>query len=97
MEKRFRVCFDVLVKAYFAFGIEDTDVHLFGMKIDSTIVFVLLGVKSHMASSFGLKCFLSKRHFTMPQEEALNIIKLIKATGDSPSLFAEALARAPYF
>jgi len=60
MEKRFRIGSDVLVKAYLAFGIKDTDVHLFGVQIDSTIVFVLLGVKSHMASSFGLGCFLSK-------------------------------------
>ena len=68
------------VKAYLAFGIKDTDVDLFGMKIDSTVVFVLLDVKSHMASSFGLKCFLSKRHFNMPQEEALNIIKELHLT-----------------
>jgi hypothetical protein len=27
------------------------------MQVDSTIKFVLLGVKSHMASSFGLRCF----------------------------------------
>jgi hypothetical protein len=40
-----------------ATGIENTDKHILGMQVDSTIKFVLLGVKSHMASSFGLKCF----------------------------------------
>ena len=56
------------------------DVHLFSMKIDSTIVFVLLGVKSHMASSFGLKMFSSPRGIlTMPQEEALHNIKAAPA------------------
>jgi len=73
-----RICLDVLVKAYLALGIENTDVHFLGMKVDSTIILVLLGVKFHMASSFGLKCFLSKRHFIMPQEEALNSIKSLK-------------------
>ena len=33
----------------------------------------------------------------MPQEEALNSIKSIKATGDSPCPFTEASAPAPYF
>jgi hypothetical protein len=32
----------------------------------------------------------------MPQEEALNSIKSIKATGDRPMLFAEVVAPAPY-
>jgi len=38
----------------------DTDVHFFGMQVDSAIKFVLFGVKSHMASSFGLKFFVYK-------------------------------------
>ena len=58
-----RICFDVLVKAYLAFGIEETDVYLFGMQVDSTIILVLFGVKFHMASSFGLKCFLDLEAF----------------------------------
>jgi len=54
------------------------------MKIDSTVILVLLGVKSHMASSFGLKCFLSKRHFNMPQEEALHSIKRLHRIANKP-------------
>ena len=52
MEKSFLVCVDVLMNPDIATGIEDTDKHIFGMQIDSTIKFVLLGVKIHMASSF---------------------------------------------
>jgi hypothetical protein len=63
MEERFGVRSDVLVNSDLAFGIEDTDVHLLGVQIDSTIVFVLFGVESHMASSFGLKCFLDQEAF----------------------------------
>jgi hypothetical protein len=52
-----RVRIDVLVNPDVAPGIKDADKHFFGMKVDSTIIFVLFGVKSHRASSFGLKCF----------------------------------------
>lgn len=52
-EKSFLVCVDVLVNPDIATGIEDTDKHIFGMQVNSTIEFVLLGVTSHMASSFG--------------------------------------------
>jgi hypothetical protein len=51
-QKGFRVGMDVLMNPDIATGIEDTDKHIFGMQIDSTIKFVLLGVKIHMASSF---------------------------------------------
>lgn len=51
-EKSFGVCVDVLMNPDLAFGIKDTDKHLFGMQIDSTIKLVLLGVEIHMASSF---------------------------------------------
>jgi hypothetical protein len=47
-EKSFRVCVDVLMNPDIATGIEDTDKHIFGMQIDSTIKLVLLGVKSHI-------------------------------------------------
>jgi hypothetical protein len=56
-QKSFRVCVDVMMNPDIASGIQDTDKHILGMQVDSTIKFVLLGVKSHMASSFGLKCF----------------------------------------
>jgi len=36
-----------LVNPDVAPGIQDADEHFFGMKVDSTIKFVLLGVKSH--------------------------------------------------
>ena len=44
---------DVLVKTDVAPSIQDADKHLFGMKVDSTIILVLLSVEFHMASSFG--------------------------------------------
>jgi hypothetical protein len=51
-EKSLRVCVDILMNPDIATGIENTDKHIFGMQIDSTIKLVLLGVKIHMASSF---------------------------------------------
>jgi hypothetical protein len=62
-EKGLLIRFDILVNPYFACGVEDADKHFFGMKVDSAIVFVLFGVKSHWASSFGLKCFLVQEAF----------------------------------
>jgi hypothetical protein len=52
MEKSFLVCVDVLMNPDIASGIDNADKHIFGMQIDSTIKLVLLGVKSHKASSF---------------------------------------------
>jgi hypothetical protein len=52
VQKGLRVRIDVLVNPDVAPGIQDADEHFFGMKVDSTIKFVLLGVKFHMASSF---------------------------------------------
>jgi len=51
-EKSFRVCLDVLMNPDIASGVKDTDKHIFGMQVDSTIKLVLFGVKVHMASSF---------------------------------------------
>jgi hypothetical protein len=51
------------VKANLALGIKDTDVHFFSVKVDSAIILVLFGVEFHMASSFGLKCFLDQEAF----------------------------------
>ena len=51
-EKSFRVCVDVLMNPDIASGVEDTDKHILGMQVDSTIKLVLLGVEIHMASSF---------------------------------------------
>jgi hypothetical protein len=53
MEKSFRVGVDVMMDPDIAPGIKDANKHVFGMQVDSTIKFVLLGVKSHRASSFG--------------------------------------------
>jgi len=47
-EKTFRVCVDILMNPDIASGVEDTDKHILGMQIDSTIKLVLLGVKSHI-------------------------------------------------
>jgi len=52
VEKGIGVRFNVLVNPDLAFGIEDTDVHLLGVQVDSTIELVLFGVEFHMASSF---------------------------------------------
>jgi hypothetical protein len=47
-EKGFRVCVDVLMNPDIASGIKDADKHIFGMQVDSTIKFVLFGVKFHI-------------------------------------------------
>jgi hypothetical protein len=62
-EKSFWLGVDVLVKAYFAFGIKDTEVHFLSVKVDTAIILVLHGIEFHMASSFGLKCFLVQEAF----------------------------------
>jgi hypothetical protein len=51
-KKCFWVCMDVLVNPDVAPSIQDTDEHVFGMKVDSTIKLLLFGVEFHMASSF---------------------------------------------
>jgi hypothetical protein len=51
-EKSFRVCVDILMNPDIASGVEDTDKHILGMQVDSTIKLVLFGVKVHRASSF---------------------------------------------
>jgi hypothetical protein len=70
----------VTVEHGFALLIQDAKVHGSGVQIDSAIKLVLVGVKSHMASSFGLKCFSPKRHFIMPWEEALMSINQMQPT-----------------
>jgi len=62
-EKDCTIGFYVSVQPYFSGFIKDADIHFFGMKVDSAIKFVLFGVKSHMASSFGLKCLLIQEAF----------------------------------
>ena len=64
----------------------DTEIHFPGMEIDSAIRFMLYDVEFHQASSFGLKCDSSTRHFIMPQEEALNSIKAPHTDGNSAAL-----------
>jgi hypothetical protein len=56
-EKIIRCGFAVTVEHGVALLIQDAKVHGSGVQIDSAIKLVLVGVKSHMASSFGLKCF----------------------------------------
>jgi len=59
-EKGLRRGFVVLMKHGVALLIQDAKVHGSGVQIDSAIKFVLIGVESHMASSFGVKCFLPR-------------------------------------
>src|SRR3990172_5782954 len=51
-EKSFRLCVDVLMDPDVTSRVDNTNKHIFGMQIDSTIKLVLLGVEIHMASSF---------------------------------------------
>jgi hypothetical protein len=69
------------VKGRFPFLVQDMDVHGLGVKIDCATKFVLIGVKSQLASFFDSQCYLSKRFFTMPQEEALMSINRFQQTG----------------
>jgi len=56
-------------------AVEYAHIHLFGVQIDSALVFVLFGVKSHLASSLvGVDCFLPRRLYHR-LEEALHGIK----------------------
>jgi hypothetical protein len=82
-KKGIRRGLSVFVEHGVALLIQDAQVHGSGVQIDSAIKFVLIGVKSHMASSFGLKCFSPKRHFIMPREEALMSIKSARWTSRS--------------
>jgi hypothetical protein len=41
----------VLVKLYLSGLIQDADIHIFAVQVDSAVKFVLLGVESHKASS----------------------------------------------
>lgn len=51
-QKRFWTSRDVLMHDNIASRIEDADVHGAGMQIDTAIMLMLLGVKSHDAGSF---------------------------------------------
>jgi len=51
-EKSFRVCVNVLMDPGVTSGVDNTDKHILGVQIDSTIKLVLFGVEIHMASSF---------------------------------------------
>jgi hypothetical protein len=46
----FRAAGKIPMQENIAFGIENAEVHFSGMKIDSPVVFVRLGVESHEAS-----------------------------------------------
>ena len=44
--------FDVSVHSGFSFLVENADIHFSGVQIDTAIVCVLFGVKSHQLASF---------------------------------------------
>jgi len=88
IEKDLGVGINVPVQSDLLGFIQDTEIHFSGMKIDSAIKFVLFGVESHKASSFGLECDFLKRYFIMPQEEALNSIKATAADAKGRSVEA---------
>jgi hypothetical protein len=52
-EKELRRSFAVFVEHGVALLIQDAQIHGSGVQIDAAIKFVLVGVKSHKASSFG--------------------------------------------
>jgi hypothetical protein len=58
--------------------IQDADIHLFRMQVDSTIIFVLFGVKLHKASSSGWYVWFLSNRLYHASEEALNSIKWIQ-------------------
>jgi len=62
-EKVIRCGSAVTVEHGFALLIQDAKVHGSGVQIDSAIKFVLVGVESHMASSFWFKVFFSQKAF----------------------------------
>lgn len=52
-KEHLRIGFDIFVNFGFALFVEDADVHFSGVQIDTTVVLVLLIVKSHGLASFG--------------------------------------------
>jgi len=64
-EESFGICPDILVDHGFPRAIENADIHLLRVQVDSAIVFVLLGVKSHGSSSFRWLCgfFVETSHY----------------------------------
>jgi hypothetical protein len=53
LQEELRIGSDVSVQDNVSFLIQYADVHTFCVKVDSTVKFVLFGVKFHLASSFG--------------------------------------------
>jgi hypothetical protein len=52
-QKYVGISFDVPMQNDFPFLVEDAEVHRPGVKIDTTVKFVLLGVKSHLRPPIG--------------------------------------------
>ncbi len=48
LEKDVRIGLDIPVKNDLPFLVEDTKVHCSGVQVDTTVKFVLIGVKSHL-------------------------------------------------
>jgi hypothetical protein len=66
LEKGITIGFHVAVFPDFSLFIEDADIHFSCVQIDSAVIFVLISVKSHRASSFFWYYFvLPKTKYTM--------------------------------
>jgi hypothetical protein len=57
LEEDMPIGFDVAVEHYFSGTVKDAEVHFFGMKVDSAIILVLFGVKSHVGFLLGFRMF----------------------------------------
>ena len=66
LEEDFSIGFNVSVQPDLPGFIQDAEIHFFCMKVDSTIKFVLFGVKSHLDSSFFIGLwFFGETHNTI--------------------------------
>jgi len=52
LQKGIRLGFDVAMQQCLSLLIENTQVHFVGVQVDSTVMFVLFGVKSHKKASY---------------------------------------------
>jgi len=86
-EKSLRRGLTVFVEHGVALLIQDAKVHRSGVQIDSAIKFVLVGVESHMASSFGVKCFSPKKAFYHASGGGLNEYQINTADRYAPADF----------
>jgi hypothetical protein len=61
LDEHFSIGFDVAVEHDFSGAVKDAEIHFLGVKVDSAIILVLLGVESHVGFLLWFRmCSLAK-------------------------------------